>query len=236
LEYLIAQSHSIILSLDSNEDITNTPPAFIPLSSQEGVHTVHRNHTGSLATLVTTCGLMDPLAVHHQARPFPATNNRGSSRLDYILVSSSILPAVQRSGILPYQSLFHSDHRPCYVDINPELLFGDPTKEMAPLCWHQLQLHDPDIVQKYTSTLQEQLEYHKIPKKLDALQRVISSGQWSHNHQQEYEKIDNLITEAMLHAEKISSKKYTGTFSWSPGLSKAVQTERFWKLLLKLST
>jgi len=145
------------------------------------------------------------------------------------------MPAVQRSGILPYQSLFHSDHRPCYVDINPELLFGDPTKEMAPPCRRQLQLHDPDIVQKYTSTLQAQLEYHKIPKKLDALQQVISSGQWSHNHQREYEKIDRLITEAMLHAEKISSRKYTGTFSWSPELIQAVQTERFWKLLLKLS-
>jgi hypothetical protein len=106
---------------------------------------------------------------------------------------------------------------------------------MAPPCRRQLQLHDPDIVQKYTSTLQAQLEYHKIPKKLEALQRVISSGQWSHDHQQEYEKIDKLITEAMLHAEKISSKKYTGTFSWSPELIKAVQTERFWKLLLKLS-
>jgi hypothetical protein len=106
---------------------------------------------------------------------------------------------------------------------------------MAPPCRRQLQLHDPDIVQKYTSTLQAQLAYHKIPKKLDELQQVIQSGQWTHHHQQEYEKMNRLITEAMLYAEKISSRKYTGTFAWSPNLIQAVQKERFWKLLLKVS-
>jgi hypothetical protein len=83
---------------------------------------------------------------------------------------------------------------------------------MAPPCRRQLQLHDPDIVQKYTSTLQAQLEYHKIPKKLDALQRVIFSGQWSHNHQQEYDKIDKLIMEAMLHAERYLARNIQALF------------------------
>jgi len=106
LEHLVSQGHSIILGLDSNEDITDTLPAFVPLAYKEGIHPVHQNHNGSLATLVTTCGLVDPLAVHHKTRPIPPTYNRGSSRIDYIFVSTSILPAVQRSGILPYQSMF----------------------------------------------------------------------------------------------------------------------------------
>jgi len=100
LEHLIAQGHSIIMGLDLNEDITNVPPAFIPLTYKDGVHPTHRNHNVSLATFVTTCGLIDPLAAHHRARPLPATYKRGSSRLDYILVSSHILPVVQRSCIL----------------------------------------------------------------------------------------------------------------------------------------
>jgi hypothetical protein len=37
----------------------------------------------------------------------------------------------------------------------------------------------------------------------------------------------------MLYAEKKSSKKYTGRFSWSPNLIKSVQAERYWKLWLK---
>jgi hypothetical protein len=37
----------------------------------------------------------------------------------------------------------------------------------------------------------------------------------------------------MLYAEKKSSKKYTGRFSWSPDLIKSVQAERYWKLWLK---
>jgi len=220
LEHLISQGSSIILSLDSNKYISEVQPAYVPVPYKEGVHQTPRNHSGSLATLVATCGLLDPLACHHSSRPFPATYNRGKSRLDYILASTSLMPAVICCGIFPYQSIFCSDHRPCFLDFDSRTLFDDSTKEMAPPCRRQLQLQDPTIVEKYVTTLQEQLNYHKIPEKLRKLQEVIDLGQWTEQHKIEYERLDKIITDSMIHAEKTSCRKLTSTFSWSPQLVK----------------
>jgi len=195
LENIVQQGHLIILCLDSNEDITETAPAFIPLTYSEGTHALHPAHNDSLATLVTTCGLVDPLAHQHMLRPFPPTYNRGRSRLDYILVSASILPMVQCSGILPYQALFHSDHRSCFVDINPTLLFGNQTAELVPPCHRQLQLFDPRKVSHYNELLQKQLSYHKIQDKVTSFQTKLGRGEWSIRDQEEYEKVDSIITE-----------------------------------------
>jgi len=90
-------------------------------------------------------------------------------------------------------------------------------------------------VEKYNMTLQQQLAYHKIPEKIANLQLAISKNQWNQSYQTQYKRIDVIITQAMLHAEKQSSKKYTGIFSWSPELIKSVQKERYWKLWLKIS-
>lgn len=230
LETITQHGHQIILSLDSNEDITVTPSSFIPLTYHENQHATHPAHNGSLATLMTTCGLVDPLAHHHSMRPFPATYNRGRSR---ILVSSSILPMVRCSGILPYQAMFHSDHRSCFVDIDSNMLFGNFTADMVPPCRRQLQLFDPRIVEQYNLVLQKQLTYHKVHEKVKIFQDKIEGGTWSPQDQAEYEKVDKLITESMLFAEKKSCKKYTSTFTWSPALIQSVQAERFWKLHLK---
>jgi len=98
---------------------------------------------------MNTCGLCDPLREqHHQGDP-PATYSRGSSRIDYILISTSLLEAVQRSGILPYHTVFISDHRGCYVDFDAAALFGSPTAALAPEIYRGLRLQDPRIVQKY---------------------------------------------------------------------------------------
>jgi hypothetical protein len=52
---------------------------------------------------------------------------------------------------------------------------------------------------------------------------------------EEYEHIDVIITAAMLKAEKYCSKRYTKKFEWSPKLIQAVETVRFWRLLLQCS-
>jgi hypothetical protein len=202
LEVISHQNHAIILSLDSNEDICDKEGKYHPLSFNTGCHPVSNHHDGSLATLITTCGLIDSLAIHHKQRPFPATYNRGSSRLDYILVSSCLLPAVTRSGILLFQSIFYSDHRPCFIDIDPSILFEEKNHDITPPCQRQLQLHDPALVEKYNLILQQQLSYHRIPEKIATPQLAISKYQWNQLCQTQYERIDALITQAMHHAER----------------------------------
>ncbi len=113
LEYLINTDHEIILALDSNEPYNpDIPSGQHPLPYESGKLTQDETHDGKLATLIATCGLQDPLAAQHPERPFPASYFRGKNRIDYILVTPRLKPAVLHTGSLPLYSLFQGDHRP----------------------------------------------------------------------------------------------------------------------------
>lgn len=113
IEAIIKDGHEIILAMDANEaynpDVNVTPH---PLTHQSGKITLDKKHDGKLATLISTCGLKDPLAVQHHERPFPPSYFRGQNRIDYILVTPQLMSSVIRSGSLPFYSIFQGDHRP----------------------------------------------------------------------------------------------------------------------------
>jgi len=178
LEHITAQGTQIILSIDVNDELPDEPGQFLPLSYSPDVLMCCKQHNGSLAMLATTCGLVDPLGQQHQQRPFPATYSRGQRCLDYILVSSEVLGSAVHSGILAYHSLFISNHRACYLDLNSTELFGEMTASLSSPCHRQLQFHDPRIMEKYSLCINQQLEYHKVAKKVAQLQEIASLGQW----------------------------------------------------------
>jgi hypothetical protein len=178
IESLIRQKHDVILTLDHNEDIASEQGTIHPIQFSGSQHPICPNHDGSLSTLIKTCGLVDVLGTQHLERPIPPTYSRGKKRLDYILVLGSILTSVLKSGILPYNSIFHSDHRTCYIDIDPELLFISPTYSIETPCRRGLQLSDPRKVSKYKHTLQDQLDYHKIVNKYRDLHHLAELGEW----------------------------------------------------------
>ncbi len=131
IQTLIQEGHKIILALDANESYN--PDILVPphaLTYKEGHLTLDKHHDGKLATLVSTCGLKDPLALQHPDRPFPPSYFRGRNRIDYILVSPILLESVIRSGSLPLYSLFHGDHRPYYIDFDAILAFSDSAYEI----------------------------------------------------------------------------------------------------------
>jgi hypothetical protein len=234
IEALISKNHEIILSLDNNEDITLHEGTRTPIISDSSKPVLSTTHDGSLTSLAQTCGLLDILGKQHSERPFPATYSRGKKRLDYILVSSSIAHSVTHSGILPYQSIFHSDHRACYIDIDPDILFQESTHEILPPCRRGLQLTDPRKVNKYKGEFFDQLSYHKIIEKQRDLFQIAEADLWSEDYILDYEKVDKLNSEAMVHAER-SGPKFTNTYDWSPPLIQAIQSVRYWRLLLKRS-
>jgi hypothetical protein len=49
-----------------------------------------------------------------------------------------------------------------------------------------------------------------------------SKNEWLEEHILSYERLDALITESMLYAERQVSKRYTKRYEWSPTLIKAV--------------
>jgi hypothetical protein len=233
IEHLVANGHGIILSLDANEDTYGMPGSFTPLQYSLARPTVGSGHDSSLATLARTCGLVDPLLVQHPDSPPPSTYSRGNSRIDYILLSHSLLPAVLRSGILPYDSVFISDHRPCYIDLDASTLFRDKVPNIEAASRRGLQLQDPRIVQSYQEHLRKQLDYHNISQKIDALYKQASEVPNDPSIPLRYEKIDRILTESMLYAEKRGTKKYTDTYQWSPALAAAVNAVKYWRIRIK---
>jgi len=170
------------------------------------------------------------LALQHSTRPFPASHIRGSKRIDFLLVTPRLLPAVLNSGSMAFHSLFHSDHCAYYLDFEALLLFVDPAYGTEPPSYRRLQLSDPRLKNQYQDKLHSQLEYHKIYDKVRALQSSSDSGLWSSKETATYQMVDQLITEAMLYAERNTGRHVSTCYEWSPILKKSVQTFHYWQL------
>ncbi len=221
LEHLIQNDHEIILAMDANEAYNPDVPGIVrSLTYQAGKLTSDKSHDGKLSTLIASCGLCDPLARQHPERPFPASYFRGQTRIDYILVTSKLLDAVQSSGSLPLYSLFQGDHRPYYIDLTAAIAFADNAYEIARPKGRGLQLHDPRIVSKYNEILTEQAAYHKLIDKALHFQETSDEGTWNESTTESYQRTDTLASETMIYAERKAGRKYTTAFDWSPQLHK----------------
>jgi len=157
----------------------------------------------------------------------------GRNQIDYVLVSKSILTAVQRSGVLSHHSLLHGDHRPYYLDFNPSILFSDPDYKIEPASVRKLRLQDPRVVTQYQMALHELLASNNVFQRLDNLQEKINTKQWTSESQKGYESLDKTITESMLTAENNVIKRNTTTYQWSPTIKRAVQQLRYWNTRLQ---
>jgi len=113
------------------------------------------------------------------------------------------------------------------------MLFSDPAYNIAVASHRKLRLHDPRVVQQYISNLHLRLDHHNVFPRLEALQEVIKTSQWTTSSTQEYESLDNVITESMIAAENDLSRRITTTYQWSPRLKQAVQRLRYWQLRLR---
>ena len=226
------EGYFIILSTDGNENLSGNKFSFCPLDG-EGSHSFNKDHDGLVLTLINSCGLVDILKLQHNSEQYPATYIRGRSRIDGIFVSHQIVPAVLRTGLTPFHTFFaNSDHRAVYVDFAADLLFNSNTYELVRQKGRGLQLRDPRIVDAYILSLFEQLEYHKVMKKLERLVRI-KVEDWKDSDRITYEKLDRIITESMIYAESSCAKRYSTRYHWSPLLLQAVYAYRYARLRLK---
>jgi hypothetical protein len=195
--------------------------------------TVDSTHDGKLSTLVTTCDLVLRLATQHPMRPFPASHIRGRHQIDYIFISKTILPAVQRSGVLSHHSLVRGDHRPYYLDFDASILFADPAYAIEPASFCKLRLRDPRVVKQYSTNLHKLLAEHNVFERVDKLQEAVNNGSWTLECVIEYEAIDKVVTDLMLSAENALSRRISTKYQRSPQLKQAVQCLRYWQLRLR---
>jgi len=76
------------------------------------------NRGSKLKDLASTCNLT---SVHEHVQadlPPPATYSRGSSKINFILISENLLPACRRCGIEPLHAGILSDPLALFMDLN----------------------------------------------------------------------------------------------------------------------
>ena len=76
--------------------------------------------------------LVDPITLRHGTSDQPASVPTGSTRINYILISHPLYPYIQAARILPFHHVFHSDHRPLFIDIELDaFLLGVPNARLS---------------------------------------------------------------------------------------------------------
>jgi hypothetical protein len=80
---------------------------------------------------VRESGLVDIHVHRHGTEGEPATHTRGSSRIDYMLVSQNLVDFVSAAGILPFKTFTKSDHRALFMDIDLEAYLGGRPSDTA---------------------------------------------------------------------------------------------------------
>ncbi len=86
-----------------------------------------------MARIASTHNLVDILFQRNPDLPEPNTYIRGSTRIDFALISPELTDAVSACGYESYHQRIKSDHRGFFLDFNTEILFGNETPALAPM-------------------------------------------------------------------------------------------------------
>ena len=201
------QTQDIILMIDANEHFDSPQSA--------------------ISKLAASCNLVDIIATRHQQATNTATYSRGTKRIDFILISENIAPAVTRCGLLPFYEGIHSDHRGSFIDLDARILFQDRTPQLYEQPRRQLHSKKPSAVMHYKTELWKQLTAHNIINRSTTIaQRAIQDAKTS-SFAQELNNIANIIQQAMLSAEASCPKSPNTPYSTKmANLNKII---RYWK-------
>ena len=199
----------IVVMGDFNEDITQPPIStfFHSLNMHNVLHTLFEEQYLQVQT----------------------TYGRGTTIIDGIFATHGI--RATRGGYLENHR-FDSDHRPVWVDLPLQEIFGHNTPPFIPHHCRRLKTEDPRVVSKFNSDYHKLLHQHQLPQALYHLSESIHNT-LSTTQQQEYERIDRLRVQCLLQAESKCRKLKTGNVEFSPIVQHQRHLIRFWKLLLK---
>ena len=107
------------------------------------------NEHSSMARIASTHGLVDILFQRNPTETEPRTYARGSTRIDYALISPDLTPAVNYCGYEPFQQRITYDHRGMILDFDTALLFGNDTQPLGPLAHRDFTAKNPANNAKY---------------------------------------------------------------------------------------
>lgn len=188
---LIQQGNLIILAGDFNTSIGDDP-------------------TG-LDKLIQKYSLVDSIQSLHGLYQC-ATYSRGTKCIDYILISSDLIPCLRRGGILPFDGITMSDHRGIFIDIDTHRLFGNHVSPLLKPPSRSLFSTQPRRQQQYIHYLHAALTRHHVFDRITRLQSYDPSNPPPEAFHL-LESLDNDLTRLMIAGEKRLRKPSPTPFS-----------------------
>jgi hypothetical protein len=132
----------------------------------------------------------------------PNTHARGSTQIDFPLITSGLDEHVADVGLLD-RSILQSDHSGMLVDLRIEGIFGQHPDKLSPHQFRNLKVDDPRISDKYTKILHKQIENHNVYCRVKEILVRGKEETWNLMAETTYEKLDADISEAMKHVERM---------------------------------
>ena len=173
--------HQIVLSIDTNEDIQQNP-----------------QHTTGLQTLIQKTELIDTSMI----LPNSADTRNTGSKIDYMLVSPAIVPAIERIGWYEYNAFVPSDHRAGFIDFNSAKLFHNRITNITHPSIQKLRLQCTTRVEKYLHAMCYLFDTRQLLPAVTELEEKAREHGWSEALEKKYNNIDREMTNIMIRAEK----------------------------------
>jgi len=211
LQELQQSQHEIILLMDANE-----PP---------------NTKDGAIQQIQQECQLYDALTHKYPDSPSPSSYKNGPHRLDYILISSTLLPHIQSITMLPFDhSEVISDHRPMLIDLDFTAVFQSSIVPPNPFHsqYRGVCLNNLKTVDGYQQHLRRYVKDHKVVERLTTTQRKLNYKATSYLTEQ-FNAIDEEYGRYMLASKRKAAKQFSKTPPWSPTLHQAGSRVRYWR-------
>ena len=122
------------------------------------------------------CDLVDVFTHLHPENTPPHTYQRGNNRIDYILITPALTPALKSTGFLPFNIPFMSDHGLAYADFDEEVLFLGMTNNPVDSARRNLISTNPKGRANYCDDMADQFLRHNITHRVEQLYHRIKRG------------------------------------------------------------
>ena len=177
--------------------------------------------TSRMRSMCAECNLVDIWTQLHPNHPDFATYIRGSTRIDYCLVSISLVSAIRSIGYEPFQFRSKTDHRGLYVDFHTDLLFGNKTHRLANIPMRGISSKDIKSCETFIEASCSHCSENNLFTNLNTL---VQSRQQDDNA---IETFDQLLGAAGTYAEKKCKKRRR------PWWSQELHEHRQWMSMLR---
>ena len=146
------------------------------------------NNSNPLSNLRSSCNLLDAVSNFHDCS-HQTSYSRGTTIIDYCLVSTELLPCIRASGYLPLHFFSYSDHRGLYVDFDSNALFGGSPPKISKPTARFVNSRDSHSTSKFLNRLKTYWANHSLSARVTRLATTLERIKKPHPQNSRTEKV-----------------------------------------------